>query len=168
MIYYIPETVLAAVFSFVSERYSQAEEVPRYKEERGFPQFCGVLTQVRSDTYYPTLLDKAVYLLVGINKGHFFSNGNKRLALVVTTFFLGMNDLQLRKRDKIWYQSVLGELFPEYQSWEDFADFTPTDFATYNLSIMVADSSTHGVPHDELKRRAKAFFEVATEPYQGS
>jgi hypothetical protein len=127
-----------------------------------------VLKQVRSDTYYPTVLEKAVYLLVSINKGHFFSNGNKRLALVVMTLFLAVNDLQLRTGDKTWYREILTELFPEYTLWEDFAEFTPTDFATYNLSIMIADSGVYGISHDELKRRVLVFLEKSTEAFKES
>ena len=161
---YIPEDALDLIFEFVSQRYSRIEEVPQYHGEPGFEKFCGVLTQVQSDTYYPTLLDKAAYLLVNINKGHFFSNGNKRLALVVTTVFLVMNDLQLKAESKEWYRTILGNLFPEYKDWEDFEDFTSTDFATYHLSIMIADSGTFNIEHEELKGRVTSFFIQATGP----
>lgn len=165
MAYYISEKILDRVFEFVSTRYSQVEEVPQYREERRFDEFCGVLRQAKSDTYYPTVLEKAVYLLVGINKGHFFSNGNKRLALVVTTLFLAINDLQLKKESKEWYRTLLENLFPEYTQWEDFSDFTPTDYATYNLSIMIADSGVYNISHDQLKERVHSFFDQSLETY---
>lgn len=163
MISYILEEEIDNLFQFVEARYSNIEEVPRYREEYRFDEFCGVLKQARSDTYYPSLLDKAVYLVVGINKGHFFSNGNKRLALVTMTSFLAINNLEFRDDTKDWYKETLEQLFPEYQRWEDFHDFTPIDLATYNLSIMIADSGVYNITHDELKRRVRVFLEKATE-----
>lgn len=165
MVYYLPEESLEKIFEFVSKRYARIEEVPRYREERRFDEFCGVLRQAHSDTYYPTVLEKAVYLLVSINKGHFFSNGNKRLALVVMTLFLAINDLQLKMGDKPWYRTILSELFPEYKQWEDFKEFNSTDFATYNLSIMIADSGVYGISHDELKQRVHSFLERTIEKF---
>lgn len=161
MIYYISETSFHYIFSFVSERYAKIEEVPAYEYETGYEKFCSVLKQVHEDVYYPTIIDKAAYLLIGINKGHFFSNGNKRLALVITIFFLGINDLGLKLLSKTEYRQLLEELFPEYMQWEDFGDFTATDFATYNLSIMIADSGTYGISHDQLKGRIVHFLESA-------
>ena len=168
MAYYIPENLLDEIFAYISDRYARIEEVPRYRDELGFEKFCSVLEQSRSNAYYPSLLEKAVYLLVNINKGHFFSNGNKRLALVVTTIFLLSNGLRLKVESKSWYKETLEELFPEYEHWEDFTDFTSTDFATYNLSIMIADSGVYGISHDELKRRVYVFLERSTEEYNSN
>lgn len=165
MTYYIPEEGLDAAFEYVSKHYSHIEEVPSYRDEPGFEKLRGIFIHVQSDTYYPSLLDKAAYLLIGINKGHFFSNGNKRLAIVVMTLFLSGNSLGLKRgSSKEWYRETLGSLFPEYAQWGDFSDFSSTDFATYNLSIMIADSGTYGIDHDELKRRVYSFLETATEP----
>lgn len=164
MIRYLIDESLEAIFVFVGERYAKLEEVPAYRNEPGFDKLCGVLERSCSDVYYPSLLDKAGYLLIGINKGHFFSNGNKRLALVVMTTFLRLNDLRLKRSDKSWYRAMLWGLFPEYTHWEDFEEFTSTDFATYHLSIMIAESGVYGISHDELKRRVLVFLEKATEP----
>ncbi len=161
---YIQEKDLDLVFSFINRRYGKIEEVPPYKLEPGFEKFCAVLQQAHSD-YYPSVFDKAVYLLIGVNKGHFFSNGNKRLALVVMTFFIIMNGLELREETKNWHKNILSSLVPEYEKWEDFVDFTATDFATYNLSIMIADSGVYGISHDELKRRIHSYLEQATQPF---
>lgn len=117
------------------------------------------MKQAEQNTYYPTLLDKAVYLLIGINKGHFFSNGNKRIALTITVTFLTLNYLILKEGSKEWYKKYLQQLFPEFSKWEDFSDFNSTDFATYNLSIIIADSGVYGITHDDLKARVRLFFE---------
>lgn len=121
-------------------------------------QLLGVLERARMDAYYPTLLDKATHVLLSINKGHFFSNGNKRLALVATTAFLGINGADLQQRSKAEYRALLESLFPEHAEHADFPIFTSTDFATYNLSIIIAESGTYGIEYDELKKRVSAFL----------
>lgn len=162
MIHYVSDDILDEVFDYVSTRYARVEEVPQYRQERGLNEFCGILKQSRSDTYYPTLLEKAAYLLIGINKGHFFSNGNKRLSLVVTALFLAINGMQFKTETKGWYKERLSKVFPEYSRWEDFEEFASTDFATYNLSIMIADSGVYKISHDELKFRVLTFLKEAT------
>lgn len=165
MIRYLTKEDLVLIFKFLSLRYSRAEEIPQYLEEHiGCDKLWGILTQVQNDVYYPNVLDKATHTLTGINKGHFFSNGNKRLALVVATIFLAANNLQLKQHTKTEYRSVLAPLFPEYRQWSDYDDFTATDFAMYNLSIMVADSTVSHITYDELKMRVRTFFESSTEP----
>ncbi|MCH8888969.1 type II toxin-antitoxin system death-on-curing family toxin [Patescibacteria group bacterium] len=165
MVYYLSEDHLNLIFELLSKRYARVEEVPHYKlETTGFDSLCGVLKRVQADTYYPLLFEKAVYLLININKGHFFSNGNKRLALVTMTTFLDINQYKLKKESKDWYREFLTKLFPEYKQWQDFEDFRSTDFATYNLSIMIADSGVYNISHDELKERVLSFLKNATEP----
>lgn len=163
MIVYISEDILQTVFDYIKMRFSRAEEVPDYSLQRsGIEKLTGVLEGVKEDTYYPTLIDKAVYLITQINKGHFFSNGNKRLALVLTTLFLNINNLELRQTSKEEYERVLNELFPEYGKCEDFPDFTPADFGTYHLSVIVADSGALGIDFEELKSRVRNFLKIMT------
>ena len=40
---------------------------------------------------YPTLCDKAIYLLMSIDKSQSFPDGNKRVALTTFEYFLGLN-----------------------------------------------------------------------------
>jgi death-on-curing family protein len=161
---YLEKEQLPPLFAYLAERYAKLEEVPSYSDERiGYGKILGVLEGVRMDVYYPDVLDKAAYLLIQINKGHFFSNGNKRLALVVATVFLDINGKHLKDLPKEEYRTLLTRLFPEYKDWSDFPDFSSTDFATYHLSIIIADSGTLGIAHDDLKTRVKAFFTEATE-----
>lgn len=73
--------------------------LPDYRrEDDGSLSKC--LELVRNDDYYPDFLSKAAYLFISINKNHFFSNGNKRLAYVVLWYFLHINRLA--------YSSVAG------------------------------------------------------------
>src|SRR3989338_7247081 len=94
---YFTEESLGNAFLEVETHYAKREEVPQYKNETpGMGKLLGVLEKARMDIYYPSLLDKATYLFVAINKGHFFSNGNKRLALVIALGFLALNERRLR------------------------------------------------------------------------
>lgn len=159
MFSYLADEHLDLIFNFVSKRYGRQEEVPVYRENLdGVAKLLGVLERARMDIYYPTLLDKATHLLLSINKGHFFSNGNKRLALVVTTTFLTINEKHLKENSKESYQDLLSSLFPEHRECLDFPEFTPTDFATYNLSIVIADSGTYNIEYDSLKERVHTFL----------
>jgi len=155
---YLADEHLDAIFEFVARRYGRQEEVPVYRESReGIAKLLGVLERARMD-YYRGLLDKATHLLLSVNEGHFFSNGNKRLALVVTTTFLTMNGKHLNNNSKDEYQALLRSLFPEHTEYMDYPEFTPTDFATYNLSIMIADSGTYGIEYSVLKQRVHTFL----------
>jgi death-on-curing protein len=167
MIEYLEESDLKVIFSFVSERYGRQEEVPEYELHReGIQKLVGVLERTRMDAYYPSLLEKAAYLLIAINKGHFFSNGNKRLALVAMTAFLTLNNKNLKYVSKDSYRELLSRLFPEYTSETDFAEFMGTDFATYNLSIIIADSAAYSIDHESLKGRVLAFLTEAVVEYK--
>lgn len=163
MYYLDKDDLVEWIFSYVEERYGRIEEVPDYiNDPGGMPQLLGVLERVQMDTYYPSVLDKANYLLIGINKGHFFGNGNKRLALVVTTAFLVLNERSFRNESKDFYLKLLSGLFPEQTAWIDFPEFSPTDYATYNLSIVIADSGALEISHEVLKKRTLRFFEAST------
>lgn len=160
---YIPEERLDVIFEFISTKYSHLEEVPSYEKEVGLEKLKGTLNQVKSDIYYPDIFSKATYLLLNINKGHFFSNGNKRLSLVVTTVFLGLNNFEFKNQDKDFYKNLLVGFFPEFKCVSDYEDFSPTDFVTYNLAIIVADSGAIKIEYDDLKERVKRFFENILE-----
>lgn len=159
MFSYLTDEDLDTIFAFVAKRYGRQEEVPEYRDNAvGIASLLGVLERARMDAFYPTLLDKATHLLLSINKGHFFSNGNKRLALVVTTTFLTLNEKHLKETPKESYRDLLSSLFPEHEECTDFPEFTPTDFATYNLSIIIADSGTYNIEYDSLKERVHTFL----------
>lgn len=161
---YIEPGDLPELFSYVQEQYSRIEEVPRYSEERaGYEKFISVLGRMKEDVYYPDIHDKATNTLIQINKGHLFSNGNKRLALVTTAVFYGINGYSFKELSKQEYKNILISLFPEHTDWVDFAEFTATDFATYHLSIIVAESGAYNVSHDDLKERVKRFFEATID-----
>lgn len=47
---------------------------------------------VQNDMYYPTFTEKLSYLVFRFCSGHYFSDGNKRIALTLGAYFLHKND----------------------------------------------------------------------------
>lgn len=164
--YYIEDSgLLESIFELIELRYAKLEEVPSYRSEGGFVNLCATLNRVKDDLYYPTLFSKSAYLFININKGHFFSNGNKRLSIVVLFFFLVTNNLLFKGKDKQWYRERLEELFPECSDidFEDFPDFTAVDFCAYHLAIRTAASGKYNISHPDLKNRIEGFLKDVTE-----
>lgn len=50
------------------------------------------LTFIQSDMYYPTFTEKLSYLIFKFCSGHYFNDGNKRIALTLGAYFLHKND----------------------------------------------------------------------------
>jgi len=50
-----------------------------------------VLEFVQNDLYYPDFVSKLSYLVFRFCSGHFFNDGNKRIALTLGTYFLHKN-----------------------------------------------------------------------------
>ena len=49
---------------------------------------------VKNDLYYPTIEEKAAYLLYALNKNHAFNDGNKRASVALTAYFFEINGLE--------------------------------------------------------------------------
>lgn len=50
-----------------------------------------VIEFMQDDLYYPTFVSKLTYLVFGFCSGHYFSDGNKRIALTLGVYFLHKN-----------------------------------------------------------------------------
>lgn len=48
---------------------------------------------VQNDIYYPNFEDKITYLVFSFCSGHFFNDGNKRIALTLGAYFLHKNGM---------------------------------------------------------------------------
>ena len=97
---YLGNEHLELLFETIYTHYARREEVPHYQDEQsGIEKLKGVFQGVRMDEFYPDFFDKAAYLFIQINEGHFFSNGNKRLALVVTAVFVRINEFLFQKKN---------------------------------------------------------------------
>lgn len=120
-------------------------------------QVGGCLERARWD-YCQDFLAKAAQQFLCINKGHFFDNGNKRLALVILLSFLLENGYILKELEKDEFADYLIRLFPEFTNFDDEQDFSGIEFAYYNLTIIVADSGKYGWSYDQLKEKIKQFL----------
>ncbi len=163
---YLEEYLLPTIFDLIGRHYSDREEVPDYRSEKeGIEKLLGVFQGARQDTFYATVLEKAVYILLQINKGHFFSNGNKRLSLICAIGFLGLNNIDFKQGiSKENYRKHFSEFFPSPFEFEDYPDFSSEEFALYNLSIFIADSTKYGVAFEELKKGVQQFVERMVMP----
>lgn len=163
---YFDEVDLDSIFSVIAEHFSSQEQIPNYKEDtRGIEELLGIFERVRMP-HYPTLADKAAFIFIQINKGHFFSNGNKRLALVVAAGFLLINNRALAL-DRSTAKEILITLFPLCEhDLEDHDELSPEEYALYNLSIIVADSHkylSNEEGFDVLKEKITTFFEDTSQ-----
>lgn len=55
-----------------------------------------VIEHIKNDFYYPELEDKICHLFYSINKNHAFNDGNKRASIVLSAFFLELNDFDYK------------------------------------------------------------------------
>ncbi len=62
-----------------------------YRGKEGENLLESILGHIQNNDYYPKIEDKLLYLFYGINKGHVFSDGNKRMAIVLSSQFLLKN-----------------------------------------------------------------------------
>lgn len=54
-----------------------------------------VLHHIQNDDYYPVFEEKLTHLVFAVNKGHCFSDGNKRTSIALGAFFLEVNGLDV-------------------------------------------------------------------------
>ena len=52
-----------------------------------------ILDHIQNDWYYPEFVDKLTHLVFAVNKGHCFSDGNKRSSVALGAYFLEINGL---------------------------------------------------------------------------
>ena len=160
---------LQAVIDFVNTHFAQREAVPDYRSESGFADFLSVLENIKNDTYYQTIFDKAKYLVVNVNNHH-FQNGNKRMTITVLLTFLILNDYELRNESKEWYKNLLGELFPENNGlgWDDYNDFNATNFAAYHFILRTSNRESaeynFSISHEDMANRIQEFLNRAVVP----
>lgn len=156
---YIKQNVIPTVQKYYARPNNPAHNYSL--EPKAIEQLKGCLERIRWD-YVPNLIAKAAQLFICINKGHYFENGNKRLALVTLLSFLLENKYNFKDHlEKAEFADMLGELFPQFENFEDEKDFTSIEFAYYNLTIIVAESGRLGINHDDLKRKVEIFLDYS-------
>ncbi|NOS67757.1 MAG: type II toxin-antitoxin system death-on-curing family toxin [Candidatus Peribacteraceae bacterium] len=120
------------------------EPAPYYDgERRGLDKLEGTFGLMQRDNY-PDLLGKAAYLFCSVIDGHPFSNGNKRLAVTLLTYFLLMNGFRISAPSMLAVRAELERFFPNLR-WEDVHAFRhPHEYFFYHLALIVADRAQKG------------------------
>lgn len=136
--------------------FDESENTPSYNiNSIGVGKLEGVLFRCR-ESWYGNLQSKAAFLFVSINKGHYFVNGNKRLALIVVLEFLYVNKVLFKNYEKEKYKKWIEANFPEYEI-VDRSFVKNFGWAFYNLNKAVANSKENfGV----LKKKVANFLDV--------
>lgn len=159
MVKYIESKDLVDIVDLITQfDYKNKEKAPNYDREKdGIDNYFSLMDRAKEDVYYPEVLDKASFLFININN-HYFSNGNKRLALVTVIMFLEKNNYTNRlnlKKDDI--KKLLNELFIGIRL-DDVKNFDIINFGLYNLALIVARKGELGIPPEVLKEKVKMFF----------
>lgn len=97
-----------------------------------FGQLESVLQNIQNDEYYPTFIDKLTHLFYCTCQFHCFADGNKRLALSLSTQFLLLNGyLKIASRfivdmENISYHVAAGKISKEFlhEIFESYFDGT--------------------------------------------
>lgn len=108
-----------------------------------------ILDFVQNDTYYPDFVSKLSYIVFRFCTGHFFNDGNKRIALTLGTYFLHINGhnwaavMFMKRMEAIVYHIAAGNisdelLLPIMQSIVDCTDFSES------LKLSIADAMNNG------------------------
>lgn len=133
-----------AVFSYIYRNLSVEEPAPAYElENEGMAELDKVLELVQT-SYYPALHDKAAYIVSSLAGSQYFSNGNKRLAVITLLAFLLLNDTEVKRRSTNEYQELLKEYFPLHD-WEHNKVIQDSHAVfLYNLAIVIGDRNKWG------------------------
>ncbi len=108
-----------------------------------------VIDFVQNDTYYPDFASKLSYLVFRFCSGHFFNDGNKRIALTLGTYFLHKNGhnwaavMFMKRMEAIVYHVAAGNisdelLLPIMQCIVDCTDFSES------LKLDIANAMSKG------------------------
>ncbi|MCX6152583.1 MAG: type II toxin-antitoxin system death-on-curing family toxin [Candidatus Kapabacteria bacterium] len=94
------------------------------------------IEHIRNDDYYPEFEDKLTHLFWSLNKNHIFQDGNKRIALTISTMFLLKNGYMIiagrfmQEMEAISYhvaaghidKKLLGKLISSFLYDDDFSE----------------------------------------------
>lgn len=152
-------------FLYIWAELTADEQAPVYDQEpNGMAELEKVLTFVQADDYYPTFEEKAAYLLCSISGSQYFSNGNKRLSIVVLLKFLGLNGATSKLGTDL--RELLQSTFPLHH-WEENAEITdPDSLFLYNLAIAIGNRQVWNTPNfsDVKKKVTETFRQLYTLP----
>lgn len=157
--YITAEDLVAIIDVIQSFDYISDEEIPRYDDQpEKIDDYFSLIDRLKNDTYYPDIHSKAAALLLNLN-GHYFANGNKRLAIFSMTYFLESNGFSPNNFSKEEFAGLITEILGEHKL-EDYDNFSPTDFAMYNLALITAQFNQNGVDFDDGKLQVEQFLKA--------
>ncbi len=89
---------------------------PLYEQDtHGINQLTSLLERIQNNCYYSDYYKKAAYFFIALSTGHYFRNGNKRIALFSYLYFHSLNRFRFRKHYKNEYKVWLRQHFPSYK-----------------------------------------------------
>lgn len=132
------------LFPFIRERMAEREPVPQYFfEKEGMEKLRSILEFMKNPHYSPSLA-KAAYLFCSVIDGHHFSNGNKRLAVALLTYFLVINGFAIQEHHLSSIQKILRQAFSRLK-WEHVDAFSRSEeYFFYHLALVIADRNQKG------------------------
>jgi death-on-curing family protein len=132
------------LFPIIRREMVEFEPAPMYEEERrGLDKLESVFALMQRDEY-GMLLAKAAYLFCAVIDGHPFSNGNKRMAVAVLSYFLIVNGLHISAPSMHAVREELEVHFPNLR-WESVRSFRHAhEYFFYHLALIIADRSQKG------------------------
>jgi len=157
--YITAEDLIKIVDIINNLEYENKEEVPSYDTEMDAIDNYFSLIDRSKLNYYPDVLSKASFLFININS-HYFSNGNKRLSVTSTAYFLEMNGYTFKNISKDEYKKIFNDIFGKTKV-VDFSDFPSVNFALYNLAIIVASKAKESIDFDKFKEQITQFFRLS-------
>lgn len=133
------------LFPMIRTEMVTFEPAPAYEEERrGLEKIESIFALMKRDAYYPDFFAKAAYLFCSIIDGHPFSNGNKRMAVSVLTYFLLLNGYRISEPGMHAVRDALHEQFPKLR-WENVQSFRfAHEYFFYHLALIIADRAQKG------------------------
>ena len=133
------------LFPMIRTSMVEFEPAPPYEEERpGLLKLDSIFQLMQRDHYYPDVFRKAAYLFCAIIDGHPFSNGNKRVAVAVLSYFLIVNGFHISAPSMYAVREALQEHFPKLH-WENIQAFHHAhEYFFYHLALIVADRAQKG------------------------
>jgi prophage maintenance system killer protein len=126
-------------FPYIQSELTAVEPAPAYEADaQGMAELKKVLDFSAQD-YYPSFEEKAAYLITSIAASQYFSNGNKRLAVVTLLMFLTINDVGVVVDSPMVFERLLKVIFPKCE-WEENGNIKEAHaLFLYNLAIVLGD-----------------------------
>ena len=168
MIYPKIEDYFNFIFNDIRNLVYDDTQKPVYeKDTNGLEKLSSILELIKNNTYYPTFYKKAAYLFIALSTGHYFENGNKRIALFSYLYFTHRNKYQFRSIRTKQYKGWLKKYFPKHRlSRHEF--YNNIGWALYNLNKAInikfeENKKGHKYNFDKLKEIMEEFFQFTSK-----